>query len=256
MKKPKLGQHFLTRSEIAGWVANSIDISDKDTVLEIGPGHGILTRELLKLAKTVVAIEKDTELVKELNEKFSSEIADTKLILIEEDVRDFNPEKHEHLQTNYNLCANIPYYITGYIIRKFLTTKKQPESIAVLIQKEVAERIVAKNNKHSILSISVYAYGIPKLEKIVKAGAFSPPPKVDSAILSIKNISHNNFKDMEHEKHFFEVIKTAFSQKRKTLGATLKNTVNIDDFIRCKIDKKTRPEDVPLEKWLCISSLN
>ncbi len=253
MKKPKLGQHFLTRPEIAGWVASSIDISDEDTVLEIGPGHGILTNELLKLAKTVIAIEKDRELVKELKGRFSCEIENKKLVIIGEDVRNFDSKDCKHLQNGYTLCANIPYYITGYIIRKFLTSEHQPKSISILIQKEVAERIVAKNNKHSILSLSVHAYGTPKLEKTVKAGAFSPPPKVDSAILSIKKISRKNFNNKEQENIFFEIVKTAFSQKRKTIGATLKNTVNINDFVRCEIDKKTRPEDVSLEKWLCLS---
>lgn len=253
MKKPKLGQHFLTRPEIAGWVAQSIVLSDKSTVLEIGPGHGILTRELLKVAKKVVALEKDAELVTELRETFSAEIASGQLVLLEEDVRDFDPSVCPHLNPTYVLVANIPYYITGFIIRQFLTSKKQPSAIAILIQKEVAERIVAKNKKHSLLSLSVYAYGTPKLCRVVKAGAFSPPPNVDSAILSIEGISRNKFHSTAQEEHFFETARTAFSQKRKTLGASLKNTLSEVDFSRCLLDKKTRPEDVSLETWLCLA---
>ncbi|KKS39308.1 MAG: Ribosomal RNA small subunit methyltransferase A [Parcubacteria group bacterium GW2011_GWD2_42_14] len=252
MKKPKLGQHFLTRPEIATWVAQSITLSDKTTVLEIGPGHGILTQELLKVAKKVVAVEKDAELVTELKKTFSAEIASGKLLLLEEDVRDFDPSVCSHLDPTYTLVANIPYYITGFIIRQFLTSKKQPDAIAILVQKEVALRIVAKNNKHSLLSLSVYAYGTPKLCKVVKAGAFSPPPKVDSAILSIEGISRNRFKSTAQEERFFETARTAFSQKRKTLGATLKKTIEPKDFIRCAVEKKTRPEDVSLEQWLCL----
>lgn len=254
MQKPRLGQHFLTRPEIAAWVAHSIDFSDVPTVLEIGPGHGILTRELLQIAKKVVAVEKDVGLVAELNETFSTEIASGHLVLLKEDVRDFDPSTCSHLSPTYALVANIPYYITGFIIRQFLTSKKQPSAIAILIQKEVAERIVAKNKKHSLLSLSVYAYGTPKLCKIVKAGAFSPPPKVDSAILSIEGISRDRFTSTTLEERFFEIIKTAFSQKRKTLGATLKKTVSEEDFLQCKLDKKTRPEDVSLEQWLCLNN--
>ena len=253
MQKPRLGQHFLTRPEIAAWVAQSIALSDKTTVLEIGPGHGILTRELLKVAKKVVAIEKDAELVTELKKTFSVEIASGRLLLLEEDVRDFDPSVCSHLNTTYALVANIPYYITGFIIRQFLTSKKQPNAIAIVVQKEVALRIVAKNNKHSLLSLSVYVYGTPKLCRVVKAGAFSPPPKVDSAILSIEDISRNRFNSRVQEERFFETVRTAFSQKRKTLGATLKKTLEPNDFIRCAVDKKTRPEDVSLEQWLCLA---
>lgn len=252
MKKPRLGQHFLTRPEIAGWVASAVPITKEDTVLEIGPGHGILTRELLKIAKKVVALEKDADLVQELQEIFSEEITLGKLVLLEVDVRDFDPATCPHLKPTYSLVANIPYYITGFIIRQFLTAKKQPVAIAVLIQKEVAERIVAKDKKHSLLSLSVYAYGTPRLCKVVKAGAFSPPPKVDSAILSITDISRDKFKNTAQEQRFFETARTAFSQKRKTLGASLKKVFTDEDYTRCGIDKKTRPEDVSVDVWLCL----
>jgi len=254
MKKPRLGQHFLTRPEIASWVTQAIAISNNSIVLEIGPGHGILTKELLKVAKKVVAIEKDVSLVSELKETFSVEIASGQLLLLEEDIRDFDPSLCSHLNPTYSLVANIPYYITGLIIRQFLTSKKQPNAISVLIQKEVAERIVAKNKKHSLLSLSVYAYGIPRLCKVVKAGAFSPPPKVDSAILSIEGISRNRFKSTAQEERFFETARTAFSQKRKTLGATLKKSILPEDFRRCAVNQKTRPEDVSLEQWLCLNN--
>jgi 16S rRNA (adenine1518-N6/adenine1519-N6)-dimethyltransferase len=222
-------------------------------VLEIGPGHGILTRELLKIADTVVAIEKDPILVSELQKTFSKEIERKKLILIEEDIRNFEPSDCTALRSGYVLVANIPYYITGYIIRLFLTSKHQPKAIAVLLQKEVAERIVARDKKHSLLSLSVHAFGTPTLKKIVKAGAFSPQPKVDSAILTIENISRSHFLHENTEKYFFEIIKTAFSQKRKTLGATLKKKIPPEIFDTCEIDKKTRPEDVSLLKWFCVT---
>ncbi len=253
MKKAKLGQHFLTRPEIAQKIANTLDVSKEDTVLEIGPGHGILTKELLKNTNNVIAVEKDENLINELKTTFSNEISSKKLTLLNNDIRDFNVEKY--IEGKYVVIANIPYYITGYIIKKFLTDTNQPKEMSLLIQKEVAERIVAKKNKHSILSLSVHVYGTPKLEKTIKPGAFSPPPKVNSAILSIKNISRNNFKSKKHEEFFFKIIKQAFSQKRKTLGSTLKNVLDNNFFEKCNVDKKIRPEDVSLEKWLCLSNL-
>jgi 16S rRNA (adenine1518-N6/adenine1519-N6)-dimethyltransferase len=257
MKKPKLGQHFLTRPKIASWVADSVSILNESTVLEIGPGHGILTKKLLKRASVVVAVEKDKKLVEELKNLFKKEVEKEKLILINEDIRNFKLENYKYFEKDYRLVANIPYYITGYIIRKFLTAKKQPKEIAVLIQKEVAKRIVTKDNKHSILSLSVHAYGTPKLEKTVKAGAFSPPPKVDSAILSIKNISRDNFKSKKHEEMFFKIIKTAFSQKRKTVWSTLKKTLkNKDALTQCDIKINDRPEDISVNKWILLSKNN
>lgn len=253
MKTPKLGQHFLTRPEVARWVATAVQVPQSGVVLEIGPGHGILTRELLMVAKKVVAIEKDPVLFDELHEKFKEDIASKKLLLINEDVRDFSPGHCDELRGGYALIANIPYYITGQIIRTFLTTGHQPESIAVLIQKEVAERIVARDGKQSILSLSVALYGEPRIVRPIKAGAFSPPPKVDSAVLAIEHISRKNIFDTTHEELFFKIVKAAFSQKRKTLGASLKNTLSKEVLSTCSIKTQTRPEDVLLDEWLCLS---
>lgn len=253
MKTPKLGQHFLTRPEVARWVALAVAVPQSGVVLEIGPGQGILTRELLTVAKKVVAIEKDSKLFDELSENFKDEITSNRLILKNEDVRDFSPEQCNELQDGYALIANIPYYITGQIIRMFLTTEHQPESIAVLIQKEVAERIVARDGKQSLLSLSVALYGKPRIVRPVKAGAFSPPPKVDSAILAIEGISRTQIPDTKTEQRFFEIIRAAFVQKRKTLGSSLKKTIAEKTFLVCSIKKVTRPEDVLLGEWLCLA---
>jgi len=244
-----LGQHFLVRPEIAGWVAGAISLTRHDTVLEIGPGHGILTRELLARTGSVVAIEKDYSLVAELRETFVAEICSGQLTLIEQDIRDFDPVQCSLLGTRYSLVANIPYYITGYIIRKFLTTKHQPADIAVLVQKEVAERIVAGDGKESLLSLSVKAYGTPGLVRIVKAGAFSPPPKVDSAILRISGISSAHFTSPAQEARFFELLHIAFSQKRKQVGGTLGKMMSNHPL------SKKRPEDLTLEQWIDLTNL-
>jgi 16S rRNA (adenine1518-N6/adenine1519-N6)-dimethyltransferase len=247
----RLGQHFLTRSETASKIALALPPSSGDIVLEIGPGHGILTRELLKHAGRVVAVEKDPGLYTELQDTFAGEIASARLTLIEQDVRDFDPSSL--LPTPYSLVANIPYYITGYIIRKFLTHQHQPHNMALLIQKEVAERITARNGKHSLLSLSVHAYGTPRIAHTVRAGAFSPPPKVDSAVLVVENIHRNHFLDPAHEERFFTLLHCAFQSKRKQIGSTLAQVVSPDAFMSCHIPKTARPEDVQLREWLLLA---
>ncbi len=252
-KKPThaapLGQHFLTRPEIAAWVADAVPLSLQDIVLEIGPGHGILTHELLKRVGTVYAIEKDTLLVRELQHTFAQEIANGRLVLLEEDVRDFDPNTLGH--TPYTLIANIPYYITGYIVRKFLSAAHQPQAMALLMQKEVATRIVAVNKKESLLSLSVKVFGTPSIAHIVRAGAFSPPPKVDSAILRITNISKTLVPSQEIAENLFSVLHKAFVGKRKQLGNSLGAAWH-DRLTHCGIPLQARPEDVPVEQWLCL----
>jgi 16S rRNA (adenine1518-N6/adenine1519-N6)-dimethyltransferase len=252
MRTPKLGQHFLTRPETAEWVIDAINPETGSTVLEIGPGHGMLTRALLKRGLTVVALEKDASLVHELTDTFSGELSSGQLTLLHGDVRDFVPTDVPVLASGYALIANIPYYITGQIIRSFLTTEHQPQAMSLLMQKEVAERIVARDGKQSVLSLSVHLYGTPTLYKTVKAGAFSPPPSVDSAILAITNIKRSDFTP-HIERVFFDIVKTAFSQKRKMLGSTLKQVVREDCFLLCGVTRDARPEDVRLKQWLCLA---
>jgi 16S rRNA (adenine1518-N6/adenine1519-N6)-dimethyltransferase len=258
--KKSLGQHFLTSQSAIVKIRDAADIVADDIVLEIGPGTGILTKDLLFFAGKVVAIEKDRDLILVLEETFSKEIASGKLEILQKDVLDFDPgimsfyKEHE-----YKLVANIPYYITGAIIEKFLSTKAQPSQMVLLIQKEVAERIVARDKKESVLSIAVKAYGKPKIIAKVPAGAFNPPPKVDSAIISIENISRDFFKDLPgqagcDETLFFKVLKAVFGKKRKQIGGSLADFLKdkekaIEVLKRSGIDQKTRPEDMSLETW-------
>ncbi|MFZ2886977.1 MAG: 16S rRNA (adenine(1518)-N(6)/adenine(1519)-N(6))-dimethyltransferase RsmA [Minisyncoccia bacterium] len=243
----RLGQHFLN----AGWVARdliaSLKIQPEETILEIGPGKGALTEELLATGNPVVAVEKDEALCAQLREKFSKEIASQKLTLIEDDVRNFDPEQFGLGQ--YVLAANIPYYITGEIIRQFLETKRQPRAAALLMQKEVAERIVAREGKESILSLSVKAYGTPRIIAKVGKGCFNPPPSVDSAILLIENISRDSFTAIS-ERDFFELVRAGFSSKRKLLANNIAHFDGRVLLAACALPEKVRAEDVSLEKWL------
>lgn len=259
----RLGQHFLTHVWAARKLAYVAAPREHETIVEIGPGKGVLTRELLQLGK-VIAIEKDSELVKKLQEIFIEEIRTGRLILLEQDVRDFDPASCNLSAAGYVVAANIPYYITGEIIRQFLTADIQPRAMALLVQKEVAQRIVARrpaeggsasSGKESILSLSVKAYGTPRIVAKVGKSHFSPPPSVDSAILLIDDISKKFFDDISEE-HFFTIVRAGFASKRKMLVNNLGVIFPVSDSREaqntCRVSEKARAEDVQLTEWKCL----
>ncbi len=220
-----------------------------ETILEIGPGKGALTRELLATGARVVAVEKDPMLVQQLHDQFTKSIIKKRLTVVEADIRDFDAMRSDLIAGEYVVAANIPYYITGEIIRQFLTSDIQPRAMALLVQKEVAERIIARDHKESILSLSVKAYGTPKIVAKVSKGNFSPPPSVDSAILLIENISRNFFEDIG-EKRFFDVVHAGFASKRKQLSGNLKKRFGTSsERAVADLPEKVRAEDVDLAGW-------
>jgi len=257
--KQSLGQNFLKSEPALRKIIEAGEIKPDDIILEIGPGKGALTKKLLERAGLVIAVEKDRELFEFLKEKFTNEIENGKLTLKNEDILEFNVEQNilertlgrsdgdgqrkfsaenfrgesEDVLRNYKIIANIPYNITGAILKKFLTEKNQPERMVLMVQHEVAKRIMGRENrstslrtKESILSISVKAYGEPKMIMKVGARYFSPAPKVDSAIIAIKNISRKFFEENKiNEEKFWEIVKAGFAHKRKKLSGNLKNKV-------------------------------
>lgn len=254
-KKKSLGQHFLTSTHYVRLIADAGSVVKGDTVLEIGPGGGILTEELLSRGAVVVAVEKDTRLIPVLKEKFAKHIADKKFFLHEGDALEIDVATLK-LGKSYKLVANIPYYITGALLRKFLSEKKQPSLLVFLIQKEVAERI-ARNKKESILSLAVKVYGTPTYIKTVPAGAFSPAPDVDSAILLVGGISRDHFKNALHEEKFFELVRAGFAQKRKLLKRNIESVVGknaAEQLVAVGIAENARAEDVPLLKWVLLAA--
>lgn len=263
--KKSLGQNFLKSIPALNMMVDAGEVQSKDIILEIGPGKGALTSKLLEKAKIVFAIEKDRDLVELLKEKFSTEIKNKKLILMEGDVLYFNPTDYNLKEHEYKIIANIPYNITGAIIKKFLSETIQPERMVLLVQKEVAERIVARDKKESILSLSVKAYGKPAYMMKVGKRFFSPSPKVDSAIIAIHNISRNNLIREIHAGHkinleekFFKLVKAGFAHKRKVLRKNLEDLdikqEKIDGMFKAlNISPKTRAEDVPFAMWLAIA---
>ena len=247
--KKSLGQNFLMHARIAERIALTAHLAPGTTVFEIGPGTGMLTRELLKLAGKVIALEADAELYEKLQVDFASEIAGGQLELIHGDIRTFTIDT---LPKGYALVANIPYYLTGEIFRMFLSADNQPSAMTLLVQKEVAERI-SRAKKESILSLSVKVYGEPKYEFTVPRGAFSPAPKVDSAVLTVRNISRKNFSSREQEERFFELLHAGFAHKRKFLR---KNLVDVGHPQAMEhIPEKARAEDVELADWLRLSAV-
>lgn len=257
LPKKSLGQNFLHNQHYVRAVADAGDIKPSETVLEIGPGTGNLTKELLARGARVVAIEKDHRLIETLTDLFHTEIKEEKLRLIEGDALDIEPEIT--VSHPYKLVANIPYYITGALLRKFLSANKQPSTLVFLIQKEVAERITGhgvKNKKESILSLAVKAYGAPTYCGTVPRGAFNPPPNVDSAILCVSNISRNNFTNKKHEKTFFELLHAGFAQKRKLLKRNLETVLGdktLAAMQHANIPENARAEDVGLGEWLALA---
>ncbi len=284
--KPKksLGQNFLTSPTIVGDIINAGKVLASDTVLEIGPGKGALTKALLATGAKVIAIEKDDELVIELGNIFNDEIENGQLKIVHNDIQNLSTKNFSEIgivKEKYKLIANIPYYITGEIIRAFLsgyqgsnkeTLDCQPELMVLLVQKEVAERIAGERQKdgkpkalkENLLSLSVKAYGTPKYIQTVKAGSFFPKPNVDSAIILIENISKNFFnKSKKEEDDFFRTIHAGFAHKRKIAISNLYHTSEVGDlakktnlesfFEQNKIPLKARPEDINLKEWQKIS---
>ena len=246
--KKSLGQHFLKSEKAIKTITEISGARPCDLILEIGPGKGILTESLLRTGANVTSVEKDDLLIPILEEKFKNEITSGRLKLVHADILDF-----DFGEKNYKLVANIPYYITGQILRKFLGTENQPRSMTLLVQKEVAERIVAKDGKESLLSLSVKAYGEPKYIEKVPAGAFQPAPEVDSAVICISDISKKRFVGASEEK-FFDLIHAGFSHKRKqilpNLSAVFGKEKTSEVLEKIKISPKTRAEDIAIEKWI------
>jgi 16S rRNA (adenine1518-N6/adenine1519-N6)-dimethyltransferase len=250
--KKSLGQNFLKSKPALRSIITTADLSAESLVLEIGPGKGALTEPILETGAKLIAIEKDEMLLEFLKEKFAQQIGTSQLTLISGDILEIDLEKVLPANTPYKLIANIPYYITGAIIRLFLERKNQPEKMVLMLQKEVAKRIVAQDGKESILSISVKAFGKPKYIETVKAKYFSPEPSVDSAILAISDISNTFFEKFTPEQ-FFKILKAGFLHKRKRLAKNLESVSNkaaiTAAFLKAEISENARSEGVGLEKW-------
>lgn len=257
LHKKSLGQNFLNNSHVPKQMAEAADLNSEDVVVEIGPGTGALTQELLERVARIIAIETDERAVLELKEKFPEEIHGGQLTLFHEDIKDFDLTNLNLLPRSFKVVANIPYFLSGFLFRKFLDTDVQPSMLVFLIQKEVAERI-ARSEKESLLSLSVKVFGDPKYITTVKRGNFTPQPKVDSAIIAVRDIGLHRLGGIDRL-FFFSVLHEGFKAKRKQLLGNLSSMFDretlTNTFSTTQIPLDVRAEDVSLEKWLKICSL-
>lgn len=247
------GQNFLVNKRVVSNIIKGANLFKTDTVLEIGPGKGVLTKELAEKVKNVIAIEKDQRLVEFLKEELENF---NNIEIIHGDVLNnvLNPVKH----IRYKIVANIPFYITSPIIRMFLETKNQPKEMTLMVQKEVAQRICAKPPKMSILAVSVQFYADAKILSYVSKRSFKPMPKVDSAIIQIT--PKKKYK-IDSDK-FFKVVKAGFSQPRKQIINNLSKGLDIDKdklsslLLNKNIKPTQRAETLSVKDWLNLIDLS
>ena len=245
-----LGQNFLHNPLALEEIASAAEIRPTDSVLEIGPGLGSLTRYLAVSAKEVVAVELDEKLIPPLKTVIAPY---PNIRLIHGDILKFPPSELVD-QAGYLVVANIPYYITSAIIRHLLENEPKPRRIVLTIQKEVADRICAKPGDMSLLALSVQVYGKPHIAARIAAEAFFPAPKVDSAVLCLDVYLEPQIKN-ELLETFFKLIKAGFLQKRKTLRNSLSSGLHIspndaaDLLTKSDIDPMRRAETLSIPEW-------
>lgn len=253
--KKRLGQHFLIDEMVLERVVSAADITSQDVVMEIGPGLGILTKELAKRAAKVIAVELDTQLVAVLKRTLSPF---ENVIIVHADILQVTPSQlmESHLRRgNYKVVANLPYYITSPVLRHFLEASLKPELMVIMVQKEVGEAIVASSGKMSLLSISVQFYAKPSIVTYVSAQSFYPPPKVESVVLRLDLLPEPAVA-ISDIVGFFDVVRCGFSSPRKQLHNSLAQGLGVLPsrvalvIERVGITPQRRAETLTLEEWV------
>lgn len=243
-----LGQHWLKDRDVLAHIADCAELTTNDTVLEIGPGLGTLTSELLRRAKKVVAVEFDSELARKLPAQFPG----TSLEVVHEDILSFDLSV---LPQNYAVVANVPYYITSKIVQMLMTAQNKPRIAVLLVQKEVAQRLAAAPGQMSILAVSAQLFAKVTVGDIVPARFFTPPPKVDSQVVILRTRQFPFLTDVD-EKDFFTVVKAGFSAKRKKLRSSLSGGLKISKeqvevlLKKADISPDVRAEALSLDDWV------
>jgi 16S rRNA (adenine1518-N6/adenine1519-N6)-dimethyltransferase len=269
--RKELGQNFLTDPVHLAKIVDIAGLTPADTVLEIGPGPGTLTRLLAEQAGRVIAVELDPDMVTLLKNEYGhlknltvveADILQTDLSSLirsaenrgRVSIVNGRPPARELHSPTYKVVANLPYYITSAVIRHLLEATPQPERVVITVQKEVAQRMVAKPGQMSLLAISVQFYGQPSLAHHIPAGAFYPAPKVDSAVVRIDTFPQPVIAVADAD-HFFRVVKAGFGQKRKQLknslaaGLAKPMPAVVEALTAANIDPTRRAETLSLEEW-------
>ena len=245
-QKKYLGQHFLKNKKILEEMTRAAEVSKQDIVLEVGPGLGSLTEILAERAGKIIAVEKDHDLISVLREKF---LEHKNVEIIEGDIlaKAVKPPSGGLTAKSYKIVANIPYYITSRFLRLFLSeTKFRPKLMVLMVQKEVAERICARPPQMNLLALSVQAYAKPEIIRYVSKNFFSPPPKVDSAIIKI-----TLRRPTSKSERILALAKLAFQQKRKMLRSSIGKKIKLP-----KNYQNARPENLSLKDWSEILGYN
>lgn len=243
----RLGQHWLKDEPTLEAICETANLEQGDTVLEIGPGLGDLTRQLLKRVSNVIAVELDEYLASRLK----AEVANPGLEVIQADILKFDLME---LPANYKVVANIPYYLTSNLIRILSESPNPPELMVLLVQKEVAERLAAQPGQMSLLSVSAQLYYQVKLGMVVPAKLFEPPPKVDSQVIILSHRSKPLFDNLD-TKQYFKLVKAGFSGRRKKLRSSLAAGLGIskpqsDELLnQAGIDGSLRAQNLSLQDW-------
>lgn len=246
--KKSLGQHWLDDMGSLNAICKLADVQPGQTVLEIGPGHGSLTKQLLARGANVIAVEFDNELIPKLQSKFAGQ----NLTVKNEDILAFDLTT---LPASYKVVANIPYYLTSNLIRVLCESTNPPSQITLLVQKEVAERLCAVPGEMSVLAVAAQLYYACEIGPIVEAEKFSPPPKVDSQIVNMLSLSKPLIARTD-SKQFFRLVKAGFSNRRKTLLNSLSGGLQLtkdeiqDALLQTNIDPTARAQELSLENWL------
>jgi len=260
--RKRLGQHFLVDETVLETVTSAAELTTDDIILEIGPGLGILTRELARQAGWVLAIELDNKLAAILEQNLTSfnniTIVNGDILkldpvaLLQEQKSNFPPALTN--LSNYKVVANLPYYITSPVLRHFLEASGKPQTMVVMVQKEVAETIVARPGQMSVLSISVQLYGEPRIIDYVPARCFYPVPEVDSAILRI-DLYPQPAVEVASESDFFGLVRAGFASPRKQLANSLaqglgKSKAEVLPLLTAAdIMPQRRAETLTLDEW-------
>jgi 16S rRNA (adenine1518-N6/adenine1519-N6)-dimethyltransferase len=256
--KKSLGQHFLNSDIVPAWLCAAGDVTTGDVVVEIGPGTGALTSALLAHEATVHAIETDTRAIAVLCETFAAAVDSEQLVVHHLDARTLTLSDLPLTDHQFKVVANIPYYLSGHLLRVCLEHPVQPSDLIFLVQKEVAKRAAAPLPPHpgakgSLLALSLQVYGDVAIDRAVSRGHFTPPPQVDSAILAVRNISRAAFSNVA-EADFFVTIRAGFGKKRKQLGHNLREAFGAERataaLTAAALPATIRAEDVALAEWL------
>lgn len=245
--KKSLGQHWLKDQQALEAIVEAASLSGSDTVLEVGPGPGFLTKKLIAEAKRVIAVELDEQLAAQLPARIQADNLD----VVQADILKVDLSE---LPAGYKVVANIPYYLTSNLLRTLSESSNPPKSMVLLVQKEVAERICARPGQMSILSVSVQLYYEAGLGVVVPAEKFDPPPKVDSQVVILKRHRQPMFAKLD-ERKFFQVVKAGFAGRRKKLRSSLAAGLRLSKgevdeiLLAAEVNGDLRAQNLSLRQW-------